>query len=282
MFLAGATGVVGRRIVPLLVAEGHRVTAMTRRPENITGLRAAGAEPVVADAFDREVVVAAVKAAAPDVVMNQLTDLAAYDREANARVRREGGRNLVEAALAAGVGTMVTQSLAWVYATGVEPAREDEPLDLDAADESRRSTVLGVAESEASAREVPHAVMLRYGMFYGPGTWYAPEDGVQAVQVRAGRVVADADVTSFVHVDDAAAAAVQALDWPPGAVNVCDDEPAPGTVWLPAFCRAVGAPPPAVSDAERSGWARGADNTQARTQLGWSPAYPSWRDGFTT
>jgi nucleoside-diphosphate-sugar epimerase len=138
-------------------------------------------------------------------------------------------------------------------------------------------------------RELGEWVVLRYGLLYGPGTWYAA-DGMLADRARAGELTADADVSSFVHVDDAASAAVAALTWPSGAVNVCDDEPATGRQWLPAFCASVGAPvPPDAAGtvtpgtggaAVRHGWARGADNRHARKQLGWTPSRPSWRDGF--
>lgn len=278
VFLAGATGAVGRRIVSLLIKDGHRVTGTTRRPEKADLLRTLGAEPVVVDAYDRERLHEVVAAARPDLVMNQLTDLVAYDVAANARLRREGTRHLVDAALAAGVRRFVQQSLAWIYAPGTGPAGEDEPLDLD-GDEARRSMVGAVAAAEQAASELPEAVLLRNGLFYGPDTWYAP-DGLKADEARAGRLAAGREVTSFLHVDDAAAAAVQALGWPSGPVNVTDDEPAPGTDWVPAFCRAVGAPEPETSTAEPAGWARrGVSNRTARA-LGWAPGHRSWRDGF--
>lgn len=276
--LAGATGVIGRRLVPLLVAEGHQVTALTRRPDRAEALRAAGAEPVVADAFDRAGLAAAVARAAPDVVMHQLTDLSANDHGANAALRTEGTRNLVDAALAAGARRMVAQSISWVYEAGDEPADESTPLDLGVQGERARR-VLSVAALEEAVADVPEWVVLRYGMLYGPETWYT-SDGSMADQARAGRLTADDQVTSFLHVDDAAAAAVQALAWPDGPVNVCDDDPAPSREWLPAFCTAVGAPPPPQAPPGRPGWARGATNTYARKHLDWTPKHPSWRAGF--
>jgi nucleoside-diphosphate-sugar epimerase len=208
--------------------------------------------------------------------MHQLTDLGSGDFAANGRLRRAGTRNLVDAALAAGVRRVVAQSIAWVYQPGDGPADERTPLDLD---ESRSGIVAPVVALEDAVREAPEWVVLRYGMFYGPDTWFAP-DGLRADKARAGRLVASANITSFVHVDDAADAAVRALTWPSGVVNVCDDEPASGHDWVPAFCRAVDAPPPAVDETPRAGWARGASNRYARTRLGWTPRYPSWRDGF--
>jgi nucleoside-diphosphate-sugar epimerase len=255
ILLAGATGVVGRRLVPLLVAGGHH------------------------DVRDAAALAATVRDTAPEVVVHQLTDLGAADLAANAELRATGTRNLVGAALAAGARRIVAQSIAWAYAGGDSPADEDTPLDLDAP-EPRATSVRGVAALEAAVREAPEWVVLRYGMFHGPGTWFAP-DGLRAADARAGRLVADHDVTSFLHVDDAAAAAVAALEWPSGAVNVCDDEPTEARDWVPAFCTSVGAPPPPVSDAPRRAWARGADNRRAREQFGWRPQHPSWRRAFT-
>lgn len=280
VFIAGGTGVLGRRIIPRLVAEGHRVTALTRTAEGGASLLSAGAVPALADVYDAEALTRAVRVASPDVVMHQLTDLTRGDTAANARIRVVGTRNLVDAARQAGVPRIVAQSIAWVYEPGERPAGESVPLDLTAP-EPRRTSVEGVRALEAAVRELPEWVILRYGMLYGPGTWYAP-DGMMADRARTGGLTAGADVTSFVHADDAAEAAVRALTWPSAAVNVCDDEPAPADDWAPAFAAAVGAPPPAPGNAERQGWARGADNTYARQELGWTPDHPSWRKGFAS
>jgi len=280
VFVAGGTGVLGRRIVPLLVAQGHRVTALTRTTAGGSALIEAGAAPALADVYDLPALTRVVRTAAPDVVMHQLTDLSALDTSANARIRVVGTRNLVDAALSAGVRRVVAQSIGWAYEPGEKPAAEPTPLDLSAP-EPRRTTVCGVVALEAAVRELPEWVVLRYGLLYGPGTWYAPE-GLMADRARAGELVASRDVSGFVHADDAASAAVASLTWPSGAVNVCDDEPAPGADWVPVFCSAVGAPPPPRSDAERAGWARGADNTYARDGLRWTPERASWRDGFGT
>ncbi|WP_328443626.1 NAD-dependent epimerase/dehydratase family protein [Amycolatopsis sp. NBC_00438] len=275
IFLAGASGAVGRRVVPALVAQGHEVVGLTRHaPARVEAL---GATAVAGDVYDAAGLAEAVRDARPDVVLHQLTDLGAGDRVANAKVRTVGTRNLVAAALAAGVPRMVAQSISWAYEPGPGPATEDTPLDLGAAPD-RRGTVDGVASLEAAVAELPEWVVLRYGTLYGPGTWYEP-GALMAQLAQAGNLPATGDVSSFVHVDDAAAAAVAALEWPSGAVNVGDDEPAAGHDWVPVFCAAVGAPEPRRVDGERAGWARGADNGRAR-KLGWE-ASTSWRDGFT-
>ncbi len=280
IFLAGSTGVLGRRLVPLLLDGGHRVVGMTRNAASASGLHAMGAEPVIADALDRERVAEVVAMARPDVVMHQLTDLTAGTSASNAALRVEGTRNLVDAARAAGVRRIVAQSIAWAYAPGNEPAEESTGLDV-CAPEPRATTIRGIDALESAVRESPEWVVLRYGLLYGAGTWYAP-DGLRADQARAGKLTADADVSSFVHADDAATAAVAALDWPSGAVNVCDDDPAPGWEWVPAFCAAVGADPPPTATGERAAWARGASNRHAREELGWAPRHPTWRSGFVS
>jgi nucleoside-diphosphate-sugar epimerase len=214
--------------------------------------------------------------------VHQLTDLRDQNFGANSELRKTGTRHLVDAALAAGVRRVVAQSIAWAYQAGDVPAAESTPLDL-AASGSRLATVQGVAALEAAVRAAPEWVLLRYGLLYGPGTWYA-RDGLMAERARRGELAADGDVSSFVHVDDAVGAGVAALEWPPGTVNVCDDLPAAGSEWVPAFGRAVGAPvtPVPAKEAERHRWARGASNAYARKDLSWTPAYPSWREGFAT
>ncbi|GGO22021.1 NAD-dependent epimerase/dehydratase family protein [Micromonospora parathelypteridis] len=266
--LAGSTGVIGRRLEPLLSAQGHEVIGLARNG------------PIAVDVLDRDAVVAAVRDARPDVVMHQLTSLSTGDFAANSRLRQIGTRNLVDAALAAGVRRFVAQSIAWAYEPGTEPGTEKTPLDVGAP-EPRQTTVAGISALEAAVQETPEWVVLRYGTLYGPGTWYA-RNGLMAQFAADGKVPADADVSSLLHIDDAVAAAVAALEWPAGAVNVCDDEPAAASEWVPAFCTAAGVPAPAATVGERHGWARGASNHYARTHLDWLPTYPSWREGFAT
>jgi len=280
VFLAGATGVIGRRVVPLLRERGHSVTGFVRRDADAGWLRSLGAKAVRGDVFDADGVRRAVALAAPDVVMHQLTDLKGGNRQANSEMRVTGTRNLVDAALAAGVRRVVAQSIAWAYAAG------------------GGSGGRGRAAGSGVFRE-PAADGAGGG---GPGGGGAGGAGVGGAAVRGfvrtrdlvfagradsgcrgmGELAADGDVSSFVHVDDAAGAAVAALSWPTGFVNVCDDVPAPAREWVPAFCRAVGVSSvPAASGGERQGWARGADNAHARKELNWTPAWPSWRDGFS-
>ncbi|MFC6162722.1 NAD-dependent epimerase/dehydratase family protein [Kribbella jiaozuonensis] len=273
IFIAGGTGVIGRRLVPLLVAGGHEVIALSRRS------RVPGVTTVQGDVYDAAALREVVAAARPEVVMHQLTDLTSRDFAANARIRREGTRNLVDAALAAGVRRVISQSVAWAYEPGSAPADESTPLDVNAADESRRGMVDAVRTLEAITAEAPEWVVLRYGMLYGPDTWYT-KGGLMADLATAGNLPTNADITSFLHIQDAATAAASAITWPSGPVNIVDNDPAPATTWLPLFAQAVGAPtPPSPTSTSRTPWARGAANTHAHT-LGWSPIHPTWRTGF--
>lgn len=274
IFLAGATGAIGRLLVPILLADGHDVTALTRRDPS--SLRRQGVTAVVGDVYDAESLREVVAAARPDVVMHQLTDLGSRDFVANGRIRRVGTRNLVDAALAAGARRVISQSISWAYAGGDGPAVESTSLDLAAPDEARRGMVEAVAELENITAEAPEWVVLRYGMLYGPGTWYT-KGGLMA---DTGRLPTGSDITSFLHVEDAAIAAVQALDWPTGAVNIVDNDPAPASTWSPVFAESVDAPTPSVVATTRPGWARGASNAHARTHLEWTPSHPTWRTGF--
>jgi nucleoside-diphosphate-sugar epimerase len=305
VFVAGATGVIGRRLVPMLVEEGHDVVGMTRSQERSGVLREAGAEPVVCDVFDLDRLRESVLAAAPEVVVHQLTDLpAAIDPRrvseqmvGNDRVRTEGTANLVSAARAAGARRVVAQSIAFAYAPVGGPAKEEEdPLFLDAPEPWSRSVrAVDELERTVTGTEGIEGVVLRYGFFYGPGSSYA-SDGSLAREVRRRRlpiVGRGGGIFSFVHVDDAAGASVLALKrGSPNVYNVVDDDPAPQREWLPRYAQALGAKKPfrvpkllarlvagqyAVMLATEL---RGASNARAKRELGWSPRYPSWRDGF--
>jgi len=216
IFLAGAGGAIGRRLTPLLRAAGHQVTGTTRSADKAAALARLGAEPVVVDVFDAPALMRAVKAAAPEVVIHQLTDLAfapgtpQYEEglARNARLRIEGTRNLVTAAKAAGIGRMIAQSIAFIYAPGSGARVETDPLDLGAAG-ARKRTVDGVVALEAATLEMPEGIVLRYGLLYGPGTWTGETPHPPAV-----------------HVDAAAQAALLALTkGEHGIYNIAEDDP---------------------------------------------------------
>jgi nucleoside-diphosphate-sugar epimerase len=283
VFVAGATGAVGRLLVPLLLGAGHQVTGTSRSLAGTERVRRQGASAVQVDALDREGLRQAVAGAAPDAVIHQLTDLSGADGEATNRLRREGTRNLVDAAESAGVHRIVVQSMSWVYVPGGDPADETVPLHLGAA-QPRGGIMDGIRAMEETAAEIDTAVLLRYGVLYGPGTWYAPGGPVAAALAGdpaapfLGSIEADHSVSSFLHVADAARASVAALDWPAGPVNIVDDEPAQAREWLPVLAAALDRPAPEARSG-RLDWARGASNGLARSR-GWQPEYATWRSGF--
>jgi nucleoside-diphosphate-sugar epimerase len=302
VFVAGATGVIGRSLIPALLAAGHDVTAMCRSEESAGQARAAGAEPAMADALDAGAVADAVAQAHPDAVVNQLTALPKRidprrierDFERNDRLRSEGSRILAGAAHDAGIQRLLAQSIAFMYEGGPDGAlhSEQDPLVIDPPSSFAR-TADAVKTLEQTTLEAGGTV-LRYGYFYGPGSAIA-SDGSIVTDLRRRRmplVGSGAGVWSFVHVDDAAAATVLALDAPPGVYNVVDDEPAPVAEWLPVLAKAAGAPRPmrvpaflarlaageyGVTAMTR---AQGASNERAKRELAWEPAHRSWREGF--
>jgi nucleoside-diphosphate-sugar epimerase len=303
IFVAGATGALGSRLVPLLVKGGHEVVGMTRSSEKAADLRRLGAEPMVADGLDRNAVLRAVRQARPEVVVHQLTALAGmtsfrkFDEgfALTNRLRTQGADHLLAAALDAGTRRFVAQSFAgWPFARAGGPVKtEDAPLDPNPPAELRRTLdAIRHLESAVLGAEGLEGVVLRYGGFYGPGTSVGV-GGFMLDSIRKRRfpiVGAGTGVWSFVHIDDAAAATVAAVEGgPPGLYHVVDDDPAPVSAWLPALAAAIGAKPPRQVPAWVGRLAagehgvvlltevRGAANAKARRELGWKPAHPSWR-----
>jgi 2-alkyl-3-oxoalkanoate reductase len=298
VFVAGATGAIGTRLVPQLIEHGHEVIGTYRSPGNAERVRALGAEPVALDLLDPRAVRQAVLEARPEAIVHQATALAgvrfgrSLDRSFGPtnRLRTEGTDALLAAAREAGVRRFVAQSFAsYRYAREGGPVKtEDDPLDPDPPAMAR--------ETNAAMRHLDEAVTnaggiaLRYGGFYG-----AANDGlVRPVRKRQFPVIgAGGGISSFIHLDDAAAATVLALEHDgAGLYNVVDDEPAPMSEWLPALAAALGAKPPrhvplwlARLIAGRgmvmmASGSRGASNAKAKRELGWTMRYPSWRQGF--
>lgn len=303
--IAGATGVVGRQVVPLLVAAGHEVVALSRRPGADTGKGAV--RTVAVDALDQAALGAAVRDAKPDAVVHLLTAIPAEinprrmerDFAVTNRLRTEATRTLIEAAYDAGAGRFLAQGLAYAYdpaPASAGPADEDAPFWRHPP--KPFVTTLDALRTLERLTSAADGLVLRFGHLYGPGTAYDPAGGstIRAIRARKMPVVGDGAATfSFTHTHDAATAVLAALAHPDakGALNIVDDTPTPARTWLPALATLLSAPAPQrvptlAARLAAGPWAtafltqlRGATNTRAKSLLTWTPRYPSWRDGFT-
>jgi nucleoside-diphosphate-sugar epimerase len=308
VFVAGATGALGKQLVPLLVAGGHDVVGMTRTEAKRDQLRRAGAQPVVADALDADAVGRAVGEAEPDVIVHELTaippaiNMRHFDRDfaLTNRLRTEGTDHLLSAGQAVGVKRFVAQGNAGVlYArTGGPIKEEDAPLDDDPPPVMRQShAAIRHLEAAVTGASWTEGTVLRYGWFYGPGTSIAldpPGSYIELLRKRQFPIVgAGTGTWSFIHIEDAATATVAAIEGgPAGIYNVVDDEPAAVSEFLPVLAAAVGAKRPLrvprwvgrLAAGEMAVMAmtelRGASNDKAKRELGWRLRYPSWRQGF--
>jgi nucleoside-diphosphate-sugar epimerase len=301
VFVAGANGAVGRRLVPMLLASGHHVTGTATSPTTADAIRALGAEAVVVDGLDGVGIGRAVAEAHPDAIIHEMTALSGspdfrhFDRwfALTNRLRTEGTDHLLAAALASGVRRFVAQSFTgWSNnRTGSWIKTEDDPLDPHPVEE-QRETLAAIQYLERAVLEAPlEGIVVRYGGLYGPGS---SETIADILRKRMFPVIGNgAGIVSSTHVDDAAGGTLAALErGRPGIYQIVDDEPAPSRVFIPAIAEALGAPKPLHIPA----WlgrllagnvavtmmteARGSSNAKAKRELGWHPIWPSWRDGF--
>ena len=308
VFVAGATGAIGRLLVPMLVDNGHDVVGMTRTESKRNQIRCLGAEAVVADALDADAVGRAVGEAAPDGIVHELTaiptaiNMRHFDREfaLTNRLRTEGTDHLLSAGQAVGVKQFVAQSNAGMpYARiGGPIKREEDPLETDPP-AAMRDGFSAIRHLEAAVTGAPwtDGLVLRYGWFYGPGTSVALDplgSQVEMLRKRQFPIVGQGTgIWSFIHIEDAATATVAAVEGgPAGIYNIVDDEPARVSEFLPVLAAAVGAKRPwrvprwvgRIAAGEVAVTAmndiRGASNEKAKRELGWLPRYPSWRQGF--
>jgi nucleoside-diphosphate-sugar epimerase len=305
VFVAGASGAIGKQLLPRLVKGGHQVVGTTRSAEKAELVQELGAEPVVLDALDRDQVARAVAEAEPDAIVHELTALTGALRMGKPdrnfaqtnRLRSEGVDYLLSAGQAAGVRRFVAQSFAgWPFArTGGPVKSEEDPLDPQPAASMRQTfEAIRHLEEAVTGAEWTEGIVLRYGGFYGPGTSLAPGgENTEMILKRKFPLVGDGGgVWSFVHIGDAAEATVAALErGQRGIYNIVDDEPAPVSEWLPAVASAIGAKPPRHAPrwlarlvAGEAGVVmmteiRGASNAKAKRELGWQPQHPSWRQG---
>jgi len=300
IFIAGGTGAIGRPLTAQLLAKGHDLVALTRSPERAQALAKQGIEPAIADVFDPDAVKAAVSRARPEVVIEQLTALPrTYTRESmnaaaalNNRIRLEGGANVLAAAQAAGVRRYLKQSIAFWAVPGQGLADEETPLALDASPAVAAEARV-VTEIEHHLLESPNieGIALRYGFFYGPGTWFNSDgDVARQVQQQLFPIVGNGEsVWSWLHIEDAAIATVAAVEQGnPGIYLIANDQPLAVRDWLPAFARWLNAPPPpriSVEDAMKAAGAdavyygtrlRGVSNAKAKRELNFQPRPLEW------
>jgi 2-alkyl-3-oxoalkanoate reductase len=306
ILVAGATGAVGLQLVPQLIAAGHSVVGTTRTAAKVEIIRRMGAEPAIADGLDAQAIRAAVIAAKPEIIIDQMTDLAGvtdlrhFDRAfaTTNRLRTEGTDFLLAAAREAGVRRFIAQSFCgWTYGRGGEAIKtEADALDPDPPEELRRTLqAIQHLEDAVTSSASPEGIVLRYGSFYGPDTGMLSRAMIDQVRHRRVPLIGGGGGRwSFIHVEDAAAATVAAAEHgkPGNIYNIVDDEPAPVSEWLPALATLVGARSPIRVPA----WlgrlfagehlvsmmteVRAGSNAKARRELGWQPAHPSWRQGF--
>jgi nucleoside-diphosphate-sugar epimerase len=304
VYVAGGTGVIGRRLIPELISVGHEVVATTSSPRGVEELEMLGAHPLVVDGLDEEAVIKAVCLVEPDVVIDEMTALADatnlrnFDR-AFARtneLRTRGNDHLIRAAQIAQVRRLISQSYTgWSNAReGAAVKTEQDPLDQDPPKTMRRSLdAISYLERVVTGASRVEGIALRYGSLYGPGTAFSTDYVEQVRKRRLPLIGSAAGIWSFVHVDDAAAATVLAVErGPRGVYNVVDDDPAPVSDWLPYLADVIGAKPPrrvpawvgrlAAGEAitSMSTRIRGSSNAKARRELRWVPRYRSWREGF--
>jgi nucleoside-diphosphate-sugar epimerase len=299
IFLAGATGAIGRPLIAQLLTHGHQVTAMTSSDRGLAILGELGAQGVVANALDAQAVRAAMERARPDTVIEELTSLPKHytpdemrtAAERDRQVRLEGGGNLYNAARAVGARRYIVQSTGFFYAPRPGLAVEEDPLAANASPAISGSvrTYMQLEERVVGGKDL-RGTALRYGFFYGTGTWFT-DDGDIAAQVRERKYPITGSgqgVWSWIHVEDAAAATVAALECAPGVYNIVDDDPSPLSVWLPAFAASVGAPdPPHITEQEALQAAgpdavyyatqlRGASNAKAKREMAFAPRRLEW------
>jgi nucleoside-diphosphate-sugar epimerase len=305
IFLAGATGAIGKPLLPMLVSAGHTVTATTQHEDKMMSIHSAGAIPMLVNALNKQEVLGAVEKARPEIIIHQLTAIPAnlnlrhFDEgfALTNRLRIEGTDYLLAAARAVGARRFIAQSYAgWYARTGDWIKTEDDPLISTGISDGRKTLDATIHVETAVLKErAIEGFVLRYGSFYGPGTSLAPGawffEGVR--QRRVPIVGTGSAYWSFIHIDDAAAATLEAVTAStPGIYNITDDEPAPVSVWLPYLAEVLGAKPPrrvpkwlarlAVGEYGVAAMMelRGSSNRKAKLLLSWKLKWPTWREGF--
>ncbi|MCJ1779378.1 NAD-dependent epimerase/dehydratase family protein [Mammaliicoccus sciuri] len=276
IFVTGATGLIGTKLTKRLIEEGYEVAGLTTSEKGKEKLDNAGVKAYIGNILEYDTIEKSIGDFKPDIIMNEITDLKQVDMSANTKVRIEGTRNLVEAAIKHDVPHIQSQSIAFVYEAGDTLATEETSLDYDASGD-RKITVDGVEGLEKESARLNKHVILRYGLLYGPGTWYG-KDGMIYDQFINGEVTMTDGVQSFIHIDDAVETAIQALNFESGIYNVADDEPVKGDDWAKWYANELNVTP-TLNIEPAAPFERGVTNKKFKDQGG-KLIYTTWKDGM--
>lgn len=276
IFVTGATGLIGTKLTKRLIEEGYEVAGLTTSEKGKEKLDNAGVKAYIGNILGYDTIEKSIGDFKPDIIMNEITDLKQVDMSANTKVRIEGTRNLVEAAIKHDVPHIQSQSIAFVYEAGDTLATEETSLDYDASGD-RKITVDGVEGLEKESARLNKHVILRYGLLYGPGTWYG-KDGMIYNQFINGEVTMTDGVQSFIHIDDAVETAIQALNFESGIYNVADDEPVKGDDWAKWYANELNVTP-TLNIEPAAPFERGVTNKKFKDQGG-KLIYTTWKDGM--
>ena len=276
IFVTGATGLIGTKLTKRLIEEGYEVAGLTTSEKGKEKLDNAGVKAYIGNILEYDTIEKSIGDFKPDIIMNEITDLKQVDMSANTKVRIEGTRNLVEAAIKHDVPHIQSQSIAFVYEAGDTLAPEETSLDYDASGD-RKITVDGVEGLEKESARLNKHVILRYGLLYGPGTWYG-KDGMIYNQFINGEVTMTDGVQSFIHIDDAVETAIQALNFESGIYNVADDEPVKGDDWAKWYANELNVTP-TLNIEPAAPFERGVTNKKFKDQGG-KLIYATWKDGM--
>ncbi|MCJ1783933.1 NAD-dependent epimerase/dehydratase family protein [Mammaliicoccus sciuri] len=276
IFVTGATGLIGTKLTKRLIEEGYEVAGLTTSEKGKEKLDNAGVKAYIGNILEYDTIEKSIGDFKPDIIMNEITDLKQVDMSANTKVRIEGTKNLVEAAIKHDVPHIQSQSIAFVYEAGDTLATEETSLDYDASGD-RKITVDGVEGLEKESARLNKHVILRYGLLYGPGTWYG-KDGMIYNQFINGEVTMTDGVQSFIHIDDAVETAIQALNFESGIYNVADDDPVKGDDWAKWYANELNVTP-TLNIEPAAPFERGVTNKKFKDQGG-KLIYATWKDGM--
>lgn len=276
IFVTGATGLIGTKLTKRLIEEGYEVAGLTTSEKGKEKLDNAGVKAYIGNILEYDTIEKSIGDFKPDIIMNEITDLKQVDMSANTKVRIEGTKNLVEAAIKHDIPHIQSQSIAFVYEAGDTLATEETSLDYDASGD-RKITVDGVEGLEKESARLNKHVILRYGLLYGPGTWYG-KDGMIYNQFINGEVTMTDGVQSFIHIDDAVETAIQALNFESGVYNVADDEPVKGDDWAKWYANELNVTP-TLNIEPAAPFERGVTNKKFKDQGG-KLIYTTWKDGM--